>query len=187
MTVATLFTYVRYQISDELKTSYTDTELLTYLNQTNNYVYTTLIIHESNLTIKKVDITLTDGEGSLPSDFQSDSAVKLEGTPLNAVAPSTTPNASQYSIMADTIYSDNDSITLYYHFMPDDYAVEDTLTIPRYFENMYIQMVKFLVMNTDEYDTSVEQSLLVRFESLILTLVGKRGTSDIKAVMPFGV
>ena len=188
MTVATLFTTIRYQISDEQKINYNDNELLTYLNQTNNYVYTTLMNHESNLAMKKVELTLTDGVGTLPSDFQLDDAVKdADDTVLDAVSAIVTPNPSQYSIMNDSIYSDNTTVTLYYFYLPDDYTLEDTLTIPKYFHNMYIQMIKFLVMNTDEYETSVEQSLMMRFETLILDITGKRGSSNPKAVMPFKV
>lgn len=188
MTVETLFTNIRFQISDEMKTGYKDNELLTYLNQTNDYVYSTLINHKSNLANKKATITMSDGEGSLPSDFQLEDAVKnADDVPLTSVASSITPNSLQYSMMRDIIYSDNDSLELFYFFMPVDYLISDTLTIPKYFENMYIQMIKFLVMNSDEYDTSVEQSLMVRFENTILDIAGKRGNTAPRAVMPFKV
>lgn len=188
MTVATLLTDVRYQISDELKTGYTDPELLTYLNQVNKYVFATLMDNASDLAMKKTTLTLTDGEVALPSDFELEDAIKnTDDVALNAVSPSTTPNSTQYCLMNDTLYSDNDSITLFYYYMPDDYDLTDTLAIPRTFENLYSEMLKFLIFNTDEYDTSIEQALMSRFESIIVSLATKRGSTNIKAVMPFRV
>jgi len=139
--------------------------------------------------MKKEIITLTSSEASLPTDFTLDSAVTDSNeTVLKAVSPTITPDATQYSIMSDTIYSDNDTLILFYFYMPD--RITDTLTeltIPRYFENLYIQMIKFLTFNTDEYDTGIEQALMNRFESNILDMTGKRGATATEAVMPFMV
>lgn len=186
MTVSTLFTYVRYQISDEKNVSYTDDELLGYLNQTNSYVYSVLMNHEVDLAMKKTLLTLTDGEGSLPSDFEFESAVKDENDSyLDSIQPTATPNTSQYCILNQTLYSDNPTVTLFYFYMGNDYSLTDTLVTPKYFDNFFIQMVKFLVMNTDEYNMSVEQSLMVRFENQILDITAKRSNSLPVAPMPF--
>jgi hypothetical protein len=185
MTVATLFSEIRYQLSDEQKVSYPDPELITYLNQVNEFVYSTVIDRDSNLTLTKATVTLTDGVGALPSDFVVESVVMVDDR-LDSVSPSVTPTSTQYNIMGDSIYSDNDSITLFYHVMPDSYtATTDELTIPNYFQNLYRQMIKFLAFETDEYDTGMEQALMNRFEGDILKLLGKRGNSKIKAPMPF--
>ena len=189
MTVATLFTDIRYQLSDELKTGYDDAELIGYLNQTNEFMYATLMNHESNLALKSALITLTDGVGALPSDFELDSAIKdTNDVPLHAVAPSITPTSTQYSLFDSNLYSDNDSVTLFYFYMPDTYtAITDTLLIPAYFRNLYRQMIKFLAFNTDEFDTTLEQQLMSRFESTILEISGKYGSTNPKATMPFKV
>ena len=189
MTVAELFTDVRYQLSDELKTGYSNTELIGYLNQVNEFMFATLLDHESNLIIKEATVTLTDGVGSLPSDFQLDDTVNIDGgEPFTTVPVSSTPTSTQYKIMVDSIYSDNDSITLFYYYSPSVYtAITDTLDIPIYFQNLYRQMIKFLALNTDEFDTSVEQALMSRFETIIMSIVGKRGNSNPVAVMPFVV
>ena len=188
MTVAELFTDIRYQMSDENNISYSNTELVGYLNQVNEFMYATLIDFESNLVIKEATVTLTSTEGDLPSDFHLDDAVKADEVFLNAVAPSITPNSTQYKILGEKIYSDNDSITLYYYYMPAGYtATTDTLTIPRYFQNLYRQMIKFLALNSDEYDTNIEQALMSRFESNILSITSKRGNTNPRQVMPFMV
>lgn len=189
MTVAELFTDIRYQLSDELKISYSDIELIGYLNQVNEFMYATLLEAESNLVVKEAVITLTSGVGTLPADFHLDDAVTdVDGNPLNAVASSKTPTSTQYKIMVESIYSDNGSIKLFYYYMPDAYtAITDTLLIPRYFQNLYRQMIKFLAMNTDEYETGIEQALMSRFESIITSITGKRGNTNPVAVMPFMV
>lgn len=189
MTVDTLFNNARYQLNDENKVSYSDAQLLVYLNQINKYVYSTVIDHESNLTLTLLDITLTDGEVTLPLDFTIESAVKDENDRiLNAVSPIQTPTSAEYKILGSTIYSDNDTITILYHSMPNDYtATTETLLIPKYFDNLYSEMLIFLTFNSDEYDTSVEQALVSRFESNVLNLVGKRGNTNPIAPMPFKV
>ena len=189
MLVSALFTDIRYQLSDELKISYSDTELIGYLNQVNEFMYETLLEAQSNLVVKEAILSLTNGVVALPSDFLLDDAVTdVDGNPLNSVAPSKTPISTEYKIMVDSIYSDNDSIKLYYYYMPDAYtAITDTLLIPAYFQNLYRQMIKFLVMNTDEYETGVEQALMSRFESIITSITGKRGNTNPVAVMPFMV
>ena len=127
--------------------------------------------------------------GDLPADFQTEEAVKVDEVQLNAVSPSITPTSTQYKIMGDTIYSDNDSIELFYFIMPStDYtAITDTLDVKAYFRNLYRQMIIFMALNSDEYDTGMEQALMSRFEGIIMSIVGKRGNSNLEAVMPFMV
>lgn len=189
MTVAELFTDVRYQLSDEQKSGYSDNELIGYLNQTNDYVFATLIDASSNLAIKEATITLVNGEASLPEDFQAeDSIITEDYNKLLSITPSEKVTQTTFKVLGNTIYSDNDTIIMYYFYMPTSYtAITDTLNIPKYFKNLYIQMVKFLTLNTDEYETSVEQALMMRFESNIMSIAGKRGNSNPQATMPFMV
>jgi len=190
MTVKDLFTEIRYQMSDELKTGYKDQELIVYLNQTQEYVYTLLIDHASNYALKRVELTLTNGSGDLPADFETESAVNTDDSvpSLESVAPNAAVTSISYKIINKTIYSDNDSLILYYYYLPDTYSeLGEELTCPRTFQNLYRQMIIFLAMNSDEFDTSVEQALMTHYESKILSLIGKRGSSNARTPMPFMV
>jgi hypothetical protein len=187
--VKDFFEEVRFTINDVEKLEYTDNELLTYLNQAQDYIVNTCINHQYNRFLKTATLNTDTTSGqALPDDFvieQSVYAGERELTPLtpDAVIKDGEP---YYKIVGDKIYAGLSPITLTYYYHPERYtSYEQDLQLPRIFNNLLKEIVVFLALNRNEFNTSVEQQLAVLFEQKLLSLISAYGNGFIPLNLPF--
>lgn len=111
--------HMRFYLADSQKVKYSDDALLSALNLAVTLSFETFIGYASSLGRKQTTITLTDGEGDLPTDFHS--IVMVEDALGTEVLPDyakMTPASGYYKVVGEKIYSAADSLELEYHYIP---------------------------------------------------------------------
>ena len=187
MTVDELLSLVRYQINDVDKVEYTDNELIAYLNEALRFLSAELINVNSSILLKEADLSLTNGHTVLPSDFVKEEAVlDTSGKILKSVPAQATVDSTSYKIVGDTIYSENDAITLiYYAPYPSVSASTDPVPGKDYMTNFLTEVVAFLALNRNEFNTSIEQALSERFGTQVLRIANSVGISNYERSIPW--
>lgn len=192
MTVQELLINVRYQINDTDAIEYSDAELISYVNEALRWISNVLISLSCPLLLKKVELTLTDGQASLPDDFVKDRAVTAVINGIETVLESKPPELGydkySYTIVGSTLYSDNDSVNLLYYAPYSSVAsLTDELLIPDSITNLLQQIVVFLALNRNEFNTSVEQALMQNFYSQVALIASQLGNGQVEPNLPWTV
>ena len=188
MTIQDLINQIRYQVNDTDKIEYTDSELIEYINQAQNYISKIAINHRFKGLINQSDLSLSDGKATLPADFVKEHKVKAGGKLLKSVSVSEDVDIYSYKIIGNEIYSGNEKITLYYfHFYPTYTVVTDTIQIPRIFENLLREIVIYLALNRTDINASFEIQLAKLYESKVLNIISSYGNSNLERPMPFRI
>ena len=188
MTVDELLQEVRYQIHDTDKVEYTDSELISYVNDALRFISNELIRCGSALLLKRTSLSLTDGQAGLPADFVKEQAVlDSQGYVLQSLAPSEPVSRYGYKIVGSTIYSDNSTLELYYFAsFPSVSALNEDVPVPDYMLSLVKQIVVFLALNRNEYSLSVEAELIKLFQGQVMMLANTGG-QNMERTLPFVV
>jgi len=188
MTIQELINQIRYQVNDIDKIEYTDSELIEYINQAQDYVSQIAINHRFKGLINQSDLSLSDGKATLPTDFVKEYKVKAGGKLLKSVSVSEDVDIYSYKIIGNEIYSGNEKIILYYfHLYPTYTAATDTIQIPRIFENLLREMVVYLALNRTDINVSFEIQLSRLYESKVLNIISSYGNGNLERPMPFRI
>lgn len=189
MLVRNLLDEVRRQIADVEKVEYTDAELIGYINDGLRFISNELIRLNSPLLIKFVNLTLSNGEATLPSDFVKEEAVlDAQGNNLVSVPPAKIADPKSYKIIGNKLYSGNKSVTLFY-YAPFQLVsgLDDLIPVPVWMESLLKEIVVFLALNRNEFNVSVEQALIQAFGQQIWEIAKSIGGQNFERPMPFVV
>ena len=185
-TVQDLLIGVRYRINDTDSVEYTDAELIDYVNEALQVVGNELCRLGAEAVRKRAALTLTDGSAALPSDFVREVEVKSGDAVLLPLPDPEEVDETTYAIEGGRIYSGASELSLLYcAALPLVSAPGDTLPLPDFFAPLLRQMVVFIALNRNEFDTSVEQALLTAFQGQILSLARLRGHGNFERPLPF--
>ena len=188
MRVSDLLHQIRYAINDNDKIEFSDAELLNYVNQAQDYISNVAINNAFKGLIKEVVLALTDGKAELPQDFAREYSVVANGYILKSLPADADVNEYSYKIIGNSLYSQNDTVKLYYfHMYPAYVSVNDELVIPNVFVNLLREIAIYLALNRTNINTSFELQLSKLYEDRILRVINSYGNSYIERPMPFVV
>ncbi|WP_297452595.1 hypothetical protein [Persephonella sp.] len=188
MLVKDLFQQIRYAINDQDKIEFSDAELLNYVNQAQDYISNIAINNGFKGLLKETDLTLTNSQATLPSDFVREYSVTNGMFILKSVPPDAEVDEFSYKIIGRDLYSKNENLKLYYFYMYPAYvSVNDELAIPNIFLNLLREIATYLALNRVNINTNFEVQLAQFFESRLLQVINNYGNSNIERPMPFVV
>ena len=188
MRVGDLLQQIRYAINDTDKIEFSDAELINYINQAQDYISNVCINNAFKGLIKETDLTLIDGKTELPQDFVREYSVVANGYILKSLPADAEVDEYSYKIVGNSLYSQNDTVNLYYFYMYPAYvSVNDELVIPNVFVNLIREIVTYLALNRTNINTSFELQLSKLYEDRILRVINSYGNSNIERPMPFVV
>lgn len=188
MLVKDILSQIRYAINDTDKIEFSDTELLNYVNQAQDYISNVAINNGFKGLLKETDLTLTDGKVALPDDFVREYSVTNGMFILKSVPPDAEVDEYSYKIVGNLLFSKNENLKLYYFYMYPPYvSVNDELVIPNIFLNLLREIATYLALNRVNINTNFEVQLAQFFESRLLQVINNYGNSYIERPMPFVV
>jgi len=187
VTVQEFLDQVRYQINDTDKVEYTDQELINYTNEALSWLGAELARYGAPQVLKFTTLVLTNGEADLPSDFLFESGVLgPDGSLLKSVPPVQPADQYSYKIIGNKIYSNNTSLDLFYFAsFPFVSALTDLIPVFDQAVNLLREIVIFLALNRNEFNTSIEQALMKEFGVQVLELVRQTGSQNFERSIPF--
>ena len=186
MRVSDLLQQIRYAINDTDKIEFSDAELLNYINQAQDYISNICINNAFKGLIKETDLTLIDGKTELPQDFVREYSVVANGYILKSLPADAEVDEYSYKIVGNSLYSQNDTVNLYYFYMYPAYvSVNDELVIPNVFVNLLREIAIYLALNRLEFNTAFETQLAQLFETRIIQVINSYGNSNVERPMPF--
>ena len=170
----------RYQLNDTDKIEFSDAELLSYINQALRYINEIGINLNSNLLLKRADLTLTDGVASLPSDFIREKVVRAGKTALQS--------NRDYQIIGDKIYSDYENLTVeYFYQFPLLISVSDILPVKDVFTDVIKQIVIFLALNRTNVNAKLEVQLSELYKAELERIFKMYGHTRLYRKPPFAI
>ncbi|ADO44949.1 hypothetical protein Hydth_0549 [Hydrogenobacter thermophilus TK-6] len=186
MTVAEAVLRLRTLLNDPQAIEFTDAELINYINQAQDYIVLSAVNLGFQGFLKNVNLTLTNDQALLPSDFIREYSVSANNYILNSVPPDAEVTDKTYKIIGNTLYSKNASVSLYYFYSLPNYSnLSDTIQIPQIFNNLLFEICVYLAKNRIEVPNAFDVQLSSLYEQKIAQLVSAYGMSFIERPMPF--
>lgn len=176
MTVSDLIQRLRTYLNDTAGVEFSDTELLTYINQSIDVLSQMLADFNTNLNRKETTLTFVDGKAPVPSDFLRDVSVK-DGT--GAKVP--------YRVVGNEVAVSPDvseAVLDYYFFYPSVSSPDDLIPVPKLLENAFFYFVAVLAKNRIQQSSKVEGELSQIFIQYALPVLGRYGNPPFALTPP---
>lgn len=188
MKVKDFLEQVRIGLNDIDAFEFSNNELVNYLNFAQDWIVNQLIILESPLIIKSVDLSNCLNGATLPNDFVKEHSVVSGNYILHSIATPQVPNQFSYKILGHKLYSGNENVTLYYFYRPPCYqSLDDNLFLPNYFGHLLYEIVVFLGKKRIEVGNQAEATLSkVYMDQLLQVVSGISGQNFVRPI-PFMV
>lgn len=188
MDLGSLILDIRYAVGDMTGDIYSPYSIVNAINTVLRQVNKSLSNITSDLTKKRVTLTLVDSVVDLPDDFQSISRI-TDGSfiPLTPRTNEDDTVKFLYEILDNQIYSNSDTIILTYkkyflEVLPDDLTV--ILPVPDFFKDLLTTYAKVTLQGDV---SSSDATILPTIEEAVMSLVAGRDKSRLYTKMPFHV
>lgn len=144
MTVSQLLTKARIRLGDPGKIKISDYSLLDALKSVLTLVSTALGNTTSNLLITRTEISLIDGAGVMPADFQSLVSVEdgWKHAPLNRK-----PCRHEYQLLGNQVYAQGDTVSILYKRWLQVGAITDPVPLPDMFTELLLKYIKIVLFD----------------------------------------
>lgn len=179
MTVAQLLYRARIKLGDPNKAKISDYSLLDALKSVLTLVSTALDNTTSNLLVQSAEISMTDGVGDLPADFQS--LVSVENgwrhAPLNRK-----PGRGEYQLLGDKIYADETTVSILYKKQLQVSSASDPVPLPDTFTELLIKFIKIFL---EDGVTKTDADLLSMISPEVYRLAAGRERTELRQQLIF--
>ena len=178
MTVQEFIARLRTYLNDPQAIEFADTELISYINSGLRLLSTFLTDINSLMNVKDLELTVTDGEATIPSNFLKAVSVKdVGGNPL------------RYEIVGTTLRTEDvDKAVLRYHYLyPSVSNLTDTISIPIVLEDALFHFVSVLAKNRIENPSRMDGDLMRIFQEFVRPVAALHGKDTIEYSPPFVV
>jgi len=193
MTFNDLVQYIGFRAIDQDGVEYSPTEIGMYAKIALDWLLQELMAREAVFAQNKTVLEVDENGADLPEGFIREVAVLDErGIPLTSLDPQQWEQTWRfkrfcYTILGGKIYAGVSPITLFYYKTWDVPGADNPFPSPECTDNLVKEIVTFLVLNRNEFDTSVEQALTQKFESQVNQLVGTYGRANVDIELPWTV
>lgn len=179
---------IRYAIGDMAGDTYSPYQIVNAINTVLRQINKALSNITSDLTKKRVTLTLVDGVADLPDDFQSISRI-TDGSFIPLTPRTTEDDTAKflYEILDNQIYSNSDTIILTYKRYFTEIAADDLtaiLPVPDFFKDLLTTYTKVMLQGGV---SNSDSTILPTIENAVMSLVAGRDKTRIYTKMPFNV
>ena len=151
MLFSKLFLSLRYVLQDVAGNTYSDYQLEEAVNTVQSIIANALSTSNSELLTETIAVTLTNGVGDLPTNFQSVVSVfDASNTPLPYLTKSKVVDQYSYRIRGNKIYSSNVTLNLDYKKSLTNADVADlsvVMDLPDYFADTIKKYAVMILQN----------------------------------------